>query len=209
MFKKVLVVEDHQEHLQFLSEALKKTAADVEVVSAKTIKEAKAKILEDKGIELYVLDLELPDGIGAELIPNIREANPEAKIMVYTVFDEDEAFFKAMRMGIDGYVLKTEVQQGLVDAVKDVYQGMAALSPALARKLMNHHARALGEVPKLSDKETAVLRLIAQGHTMKSAAEQLSRSVDTVKFHVKEIYRKTGAQNRTELLKVAREMGIS
>ncbi|WP_024850316.1 response regulator [Hydrogenovibrio kuenenii] len=207
MFKKVLVVEDRQEHLTFLKEALKKASPEMEVSSVKSIQEARGVLSED--IELYILDLELPDGAGVELIPAIRGLNSESKVMIYTVFDEDETFFKAMRMGIDGYVLKTETQQGLSDAVHDVWRGMAALSPALARKLMNHHARELDEVPKLSDKETAVLKLIAQGHTMKSAAEQLNRSVDTVKFHVKEIYRKTSAQNRTELLKLAREMGIS
>lgn len=207
MFKKVLVVEDRQEHLKFLSGALEKTSSEMEIISAKDIQEAKSALSKD--IQLYILDLELPDGTGVELIPAIRELNADAKVMIYTVFDEDEAFFKAMRMGIDGYVLKTETPQGLSDAVHDVCRGMAALSPALARKLMNHHATALDEMPKLSDKETMVLKLIAQGHTMKSAAEHLNRSVDTVKFHVKEIYRKTGAQNRTELLKLAREMGIS
>ncbi|WP_216642626.1 response regulator transcription factor [Hydrogenovibrio sp. JE_KL2] len=207
MFKKVLVLEDRQEHLEFLRQALENICSDVEILTAKNIQEARQKLSKD--IELYILDLELPDGAGIELIPLIRGLRSSAKVMVFTVFDEDDTFFKAMRMGIDGYVLKTETQQGLVDAINDVYKGMAALSPALARKLMNFHAASYEALPELSDKETAVLKLIAQGHTMKSAAEHLNRSIDTVKFHVKEIYRKTGAQNRSELLRLAREMGIS
>lgn len=207
MFKKVLVLEDRQEHFDFLRQALEKARTDVEILAAKNIQEVHQKLSND--IELYILDLELPDGVGIEVIPLIRGLRPDAKVMVFTVFDEDDTFFKAMRMGIDGYVLKTETQQGLVDAINDVYKGMAALSPALARKLMNFHAASFEELPQLSDKETAVLKLIAQGHTMKSAAEYLNRSIDTVKFHVKEIYRKTGAQNRSELLRLAREMGIS
>ena len=153
MFKKVLVLEDRQEHLEFLRQALENICSDVEILSAKNIQEARQKLSKD--IELYILDLELPDGAGIELIPLIRGLHSSAKVMVFTVFDEDDTFFKAMRMGIDGYVLKTETQQGLVDAINDVYRGMAALSPALARKLMNFHAASYEELPELSDKETS------------------------------------------------------
>lgn len=207
MFRNILVVEDRREHLDFLREALEFAGSELNLSTAKDLADAEHKIVE--GTDLYILDLELPDGSGIELIPDIRAKSPGARVMIYTVFDEDELFFKAMRMGIDGYILKTETQQNLIGAIRDVYRGMAALSPALARKVMNFHAASSNQMPELTDKEMGVLRLIAQGHTMKSAAENLNRSVDTVKFHVKEIYRKTGAQNRTALLRLAHEMGIS
>lgn len=207
MFNRVLVVEDRLEHFTFLEQALEAHNAGLQLEFVQSIAKAKDKVCAD--FDLYILDLELPDGEGVELIPDIRKVSPDAKIMINTVFEEDEMFFKAMRLGIDGYVLKTASQKSLISSINDVFNGMAALSPVLARKLMNFHAQESAvSLESLTEKERVVLKLIAQGHTMKSAAEEINRSIDTVKYHVKEIYKKTGVQNRSNLLKVAHEMGV-
>lgn len=206
MFHKVLVVEDRLEHFQFLKDALVSFNADLEIDHAKNLSVG-MDMISDR-YDLFVLDLELPDGSGVEMIPKIRSLSCNSKIMVNTVFEDDEIFFKAMRLGIDGYILKTATEDSLITSLMEVDQGMAALSPLLARKLMNFHANEVSQVQRLTEKERGVLKLIAQGHTMKSAAEELNRSVDTVKYHIKEIYKKTGAENRSSLLKIAQELGV-
>ncbi|MDX1796779.1 MAG: response regulator transcription factor, partial [Hydrogenovibrio sp.] len=112
MFNSVLVVEDRLEHFAFLEQALEQHNAEMRLESVQTVADAKQKVHAD--FDLYILDLELPDGEGIELIPDIRKTNPDAKIMVNTVFEEDEMFFKAMRLGIDGYLLKTASQGSLL-----------------------------------------------------------------------------------------------
>lgn len=206
MFQKVLVVEDRFEHYEFLHEALVSLNTDMEINLAKNLIQGLDMLATD--YDLFILDLELPDGSGVEMIPKIRSLPSDCKVMVNTVFEDDDIFFKAMRLGIDGYILKTATQNSLISSLVEVDQGMAVLSPILARKLMNFHAGEVSRVQKLTEKELVVLKLIAQGHTMKSAAEDLNRSVDTVKYHIKGIYKKTGAENRTSLLKIAQELGV-
>lgn len=158
---------------------------------------------------LYLIDLGLPDGSGIDLIREIAALDPTARLVVTTIYDEDRYLLHAMAAGAHSYLLKDRSPEEFTDLLRRVGRDEVALSPPMARRLLDHfrqHATFVtanvaikpDDPPSLTAREEEVLRLIGRGLTLVEAGSALAISPQTVGSHVKAIYRKLGITSRAE-----------
>lgn len=162
--------------------------------------------------DVVLLDLEMPGMDGVEALRRIRAARPDVPVIVFTAFDTDERILGAVQAGARGYLLKGAPRDELFKAIRVVGEGGSLLQPVVASKLLQHISRQsdkpAASVEVLTDRETEVLALLAQGKTNKEIAAALVISERTVKFHVGSILGKLGAGNRTEAVTIAAQRGL-
>ena len=148
------------------------------------------------GVDVVLMDLRMPNLGGVEAIRLLAERAPQIRVLVLTTFDSDADVLPAVEAGATGYLLKDAPREELVRAVRAAHQGHAALAPSVAQKLLGR-VRAPGPAAEaLTDRELAVLRLVAGGATNREAARQLFISEATVKTHLLHVYAKLGARDR-------------
>lgn len=167
------------------------------------------------GANVFLVDLGLPDGRGEDLLRYLARACPAAELLVFTVFGEESRLLEALQSGATGYVLKGCTQEELLAAIEQIRAGGAPISPILARLLLRQfrpEAFADQDVSAgltlLSERETEVLRLVAQGYVNREIAARLSISPATVGTHVKNLYRKLSVHSRVQVLRAAQERGL-
>lgn len=153
--------------------------------------------------DVTLLDLRMPELDGVSAIKQIREHDPNARIIVLTTFDGDEDIFRAIQAGAKGYLLKDVPREALMDAIRRVHAGETCVPVHLAAKLAE---RVSGET--LSPREIDVLKLMAQGKSNKEIGAALFISEGTVKSHVKAIFAKMNVISRTEAVASATRRGL-
>ena len=158
--------------------------------------------------DIVLLDLEMPDMDGLEVLERLRSEYPQVKSIVFTAFDTDERIVGAVKAGAKGYLLKGVPSQDLFEAIRTVSAGGSLLQPVVASKLIDHVSGARDESASLTEREMDVMELLAQGKTNKEIAVELVISERTVKFHVSSIFNKLGAGNRTEAVTIAARQGL-
>lgn len=150
---------------------------------------------------LCILDIGLPGMDGLECLVRFKALRPEAKVLMFTVMEHDDKVFAALKAGADGYLLKRESPEKILDSIKDALQGGAPMSSEIARRVLltfridpvNASSASL-----ISEREIEVLNLLSKGHLYKEIADLLGISLNTVKRHIHHIYEKLQVQNRTE-----------
>jgi NarL family two-component system response regulator LiaR len=162
--------------------------------------------------DVVLLDLVMPEMDGIAAIQAIRGAEPEARILVLTSFDEDEKIYAAIQAGASGYLLKDSSPAQLLAAIREVHAGLPSLHPSIAAKLM-HELRRESELPPtedpLTERELEVLKLVAQGMPNQEIAEALVISERTVRTHVSSILGKLHLANRTQAALYALKQGLA
>ena len=159
--------------------------------------------------QILLVDLDLPGMHGTELIQRVKQILPQVEIMVYTIFEDRETVFAAIKAGAAGYILKGSSPRELIESLQNLHQGGAPMSPKIARKVILEfqHAADENENP-LSFRESAIVRSIEQGLSYKEIAELFCISPHTVHTHIKNIYEKLQASGRRDALQRARRFGI-
>lgn len=164
--------------------------------------------------DVILLDLVMPRKGGLEAIIEIKERDPDARILVLTSFAEDDKVFPAIKAGAMGYLLKDSSARELVQAIRDVYEGEPTMHPSIARKLMRDLQRPpepdkpRTEEP-LSAREVEVLRLVARGSSNQEIGDELFISERTVRTHVGNILSKLHLANRTQAALYALREGLA
>jgi NarL family two-component system response regulator LiaR len=162
--------------------------------------------------DVVLLDLVMPRKGGIEAINEIKETNPNARILVITSFAEDEKVFSAIKAGALGYLLKDASPRELLRAIRDVHRGEPTMHATIAHKLMRELQRAsdlpLTEEP-LTEREVEVLKLVARGMPNQEIAETLVISERTVRTHVSNILDKLHLANRTQAALYALREGLA
>lgn len=156
---------------------------------------------------VIVMDIQMPGMNGIEGVRLIRNRHPEARILMQTVFDDDDKVFDALCAGASGYILKTAPVEEIVKAIRDVYAGGSAMTPAIAMKVL-HRFRANETIPSaeefnLSDREKGVLTLLVKGRSYKMIAQELGISYHTVDSHMRRIYEKLHVHSNAEAVSKA------
>ena len=161
--------------------------------------------LADAGTEqpdVMVVDVNLPGMDGIEFVRQMAERKKGIQFMMYTVYDDDKRIFDALRFGASGFLLKNSSPDEIVAAVREIHDGGAPMSAAIARRVVDHFKQRPSAVPileeHLGEREAEVLKLLAEGLLYKEIAAQLGISIGTVKNHVFRVYAKLQVQNRTE-----------
>jgi len=204
---RILVVDDHPIVREGLVAVLE-DQTDFEVVGSTGSAEEALSLAGDLQPDVILLDLELPGMSGVEAIPRILQAHPETRVLVFTAYDTDERVFGAIRAGARGYLLKGAAAVEVAQAVHAVQQGEAYLEPRVAAKLVAEVKAPRRFAGLLSERERAVLRLVAAGLSNKQIARSLSITERTVKFHVTSILNKLEADNRAQAAVLAAQRGL-
>jgi len=209
---KVIICDD-QEIVRDGLALLLKLDRDIEVVGlAQNGAEAvtlAARLVPD----LVLMDLKMPVMNGIEATRQIRAAQPATRVLVLTTYDDDEWVFDAIRAGASGYLLKDTPREEVIRAVKGTVEGKTYVDPAIAGKVLNQVAggqtRSSTQITgQLTEREVAVLRLLAQGLSNAGIAERLHLSEGTVRNHVSAILTKLQVADRTQAAVIALQHGL-
>lgn len=164
--------------------------------------------------DVILIDLGLPDGSGLDLIREISSHSPSVRILVITVFDDEQTVISAIRAGATGYLLKNTQPQQVAESVQMVLDGGSPISPGAANFVLKRLKEippvqpANEESPILTAKEREILQFIAKGFNYAEIANRQEISVNTVAFHIKNIYRKLAVHSRSEAVFEAAELGL-
>ena len=184
------IVEDHSEFRQSLV-FLISSFTEYQVVWA--MGSAEEALESEAPVDIILLDINLPKLTGIEAIPMFKEKYPGQKIIMLTIQDDAESILSAIKAGADGYILKKTSPQKILEAIHQVYEGGAALTPMVAKQVLALFTpqKAVVESPtNLTPREKEILNLITQGMTTVVIAETLFISAQTVRNHIKNIYEK-------------------
>ncbi|MER6829937.1 response regulator transcription factor [Streptosporangium sp. NPDC000563] len=163
--------------------------------------------------ELVVLDLQLPDLPGVEVARSLAAADSPPRVLVLSASGEQEDVLEAIKAGASGYLLKSASKEEFLDAVRRTAEGDAVFTPGLAGLVLGEYRRLAARpapeaTPRLTERETEVLRLVAKGLSYKQIAERLVLSHRTVQNHVQNTLNKLQLHNRVQLVRYAIEQGL-
>jgi DNA-binding NarL/FixJ family response regulator len=173
-----------------------------------TFKTAEEALYDIPGLkpDIVIMDINLPGMNGIECIRQVKSKTPGTQFMMFTVYENDEKVFEALKAGASGYLLKNTGLLQMSEALKELYTGGSPMSANIARKLVSvFHDQEKNTIPveTLSNRENEILQWLAKGLLYKEIAEQLSISTSTVRQHIHKIYEKLHVQNRTEAINKA------
>jgi two-component system response regulator NreC len=202
---RVVIVDDHAVVRRGLQQVLN-FEADIDVVAEASSLDDARRYVRGHHPDVLILDLNLPEGLSIDAIPNLRTEFPNTQIVILTMQNEPAYARQALSAGALGYVLKEAAESELVEAVRRAAAGDTYLNPRLG-------ARVAAEPPPgppdgLSEREVEVLRMIALGHTNSEIAEQLYLSVRTVETHRAHIQQKLRLGSRADLVRYALQHGL-
>lgn len=208
--RRILIVEDHPDTRAWLTGIAGDAFPGCEVTETGTRAQG-VEACAGGGFELALIDLRLPDGSGLAVVRALRVSSPATICVVTTALDDDANIVTALSSGAQGYLLKDQPKELLVRQLKQVNDGVPALSPPVARRIMDHF-RLTGPCQeaeaKLTPRELEVLSLIARGLRIADAACALGVAEGTVASHIKSIYRKLDISSRAEAATHATRMGL-
>lgn len=211
MTERVLIVEDVPATRAWLVEAVGEAFPDSRISQMVDYRSGLYDI-RHSDFDLALIDLGLPDGNGQDLIAELHQKNPQTMIIVATVMGDDQSIISAISAGAQGYLLKDSPQDLFVTQLRQHVLGIPALSPSVARRIMQHFRETAPEIEKsesLTGREAEVLTLVGQGLRNKEAAAELGVSLPTIASHIKSIYAKLGVRNRTEAALLAQKLGLT
>lgn len=198
---KIAIIEDND----YMREGWK-TILDFEpdmcVIAEFNSCEAAFKSYELSKADVILLDIQLPGIHGTEGVKIIRVKYPDAAVLMVTIHDDDERIFTALRNGAIGYLLKKVSPGELVEAVKLAKEGGSPMSPNIARKVINSFYNGSDEV-QLSEAEKEILQLLATGNSYKGISKIVFLSIDGVRYHIRNIYKKLEVSNKSEAVATA------
>lgn len=212
---KIIITEDNFFALRALEEKLS-NYDDISIIHrAKNGAELLDILIKDNNIDLILMDIEMPVMNGIDTTEKVKQLYPHIKIVIITIYDDDEYIFNAIKAGADSYILKETKAEKIYETLNDTLNGGSAMSPSIALKTLQllknvnfTKNKQTAEKVVLSERETKILEQISKGFSNKIIAENLFISPFTVKRHIENIYQKLQAHNRIELLEKARKNGL-
>lgn len=208
---RVLVVDDHAIIRKGIR-AMLDIVPDIELAGEAENGLEAVKLEQELNPDVILMDLMMPEMDGIAAIKEIKKQRPAARILVLTNFAGEEMIFPAIKSGAVGYHLKDSSPETLIEAIRQVSQGVASLHPSIAKKVLdelhNSGRQKLSDDP-LTQREMEVLRRIAQGHENRDIAEQLVISEATVRTHVSNILGKLHLASRTQAALYALREGLA
>ena len=162
--------------------------------------------VQDLQPDVILMDIDMPGMSGIQAVRKIREVNQLVQIIMLTVFDDNSHVLDAICAGASGYLLKKYISDHLLEAVTQVMQGEAPMSPGIARMIINNMHQATAQQVndyKLTSREKEILAELSKGNSFKMIASELTISIDTVRTHIKKIYEKLQVHSQTEAVSKA------
>jgi DNA-binding NarL/FixJ family response regulator len=208
---RILVADDHPIVRSGLRKVLD-AQPDLEVVAeAEDGAEAVRKALADD-IHVAILDVSMPKATGIQAAAELHKRKPDLKLLMLSMYDSEQFLFESLKAGASGYVLKSDADQDIVEAVRRTMRGQSFLYPSaistLVKEFVDRGPGADDQFDVLTPRELQVLKLIAEAYTSKDIAKELVISVKTVERHRQNILDKLGMSDRVELTRYAIRRGL-
>jgi len=206
---RVLIADDHAVVRAGLKQILAENA-DVRVVAEAASGNDTLNAVRTDHFDVIVLDMSMPGRSGLDLIRQVKQEQPQARVLVLSMHQEDQYAVRALKAGASGYLNKDSAPEMLVGAIRKVAAGGAFISPAIAEQLAQGVIRSDERLPHtlLSDREFQVFQSLANGESVSAIADKLSLSVKTVSTHKTRIMQKMGMQSAADLIRYALEHGL-
>ncbi|MDQ4089705.1 MAG: response regulator transcription factor [Actinomycetota bacterium] len=211
---RLLLVDDHQVVLEGLASMLASQSSRVVIAAATTNAEDALRLAGERQLDVVLLDVRLRGASGLDLCAELVKRHPGIKVVFFTVYDDEQYLFQALRVGASGFLLKTTTGPELADHLDRVMDGEVAVDPSLAgRVAMTAASLQSGEFwpgarVGLTQRESEVLGLMVRGLSNRAIALRLSIGEDTVKTHARAVYRKLEVGDRAQAVAVALREGI-
>jgi DNA-binding NarL/FixJ family response regulator len=199
---RLLIAEDHPVMREGIRASIR-NATHIEVVGEARDGLEACELFRSLRPDVTLMDLQMPKMSGVDAVEQIQREFPGAAIVVLTTYKTDALALRALRAGVRGYLLKTAAAAEIIRAIETVSIGRRLISPEIASEIAMHMAD-----ESLTQREIAVLKLVAAGNSNREAAEQLAIGVETVKQHLKNIASKLGTADRAHAVNIAIKRGI-
>ncbi len=201
----VAIVEDLDEVREGLKNFIN-LDPEVNVVASYNSAEDAIEELPELDADIAIMDINLPGMSGIDCIRKVKSKCPVTQFMMFTVYENDDKVFEALKAGASGYILKKTGPSHIIEALKELHNGGSPMSANIARKLVTSYQREENTAvfdALLTQRENTILHLLSQGLLYKEIADQLNISTGTVRQHIHRIYEKLHVQNRTEAINKA------
>ncbi len=210
LLKKVLILEDHKDAQIWLSEAVELAYGENVKITVIDRIIAVNSFLSESRYDLFLVDLNLPDGSGIDAINHAKKIDHQLTCIVTTIYSSDSHLYPSLRAGASGYILKDETKESIAEMLKNIEKNIPAISAEIAEKLLSyfHQSEPSSAQPNFTAREQETLSYIAEGCSVKHCASSMNISHHTVSGYVKEIYKKLGVSSRSELTREAMRKGI-
>ena len=160
------------------------------------------KNIEETSPDVILMDIEMPGMSGIEAVKIVREKFPDVKILMETVFEDNDKIFNSICNGAEGYILKSTPPVQILSAIKEIYEGGAPMTPSIASKVLKMFKSKPNENTAeefdLTDREKEILRCLVEGMSYKLISDTCFISIDTVSGHIKNIYKKLQVHSKSE-----------
>jgi DNA-binding NarL/FixJ family response regulator len=211
MLMRLLIADDHRIFAQSLASFLG-NEPDIEVVGTADNGLKALQKLDIEEIDILLTDMQMPDMDGIALTLKVQESFPTVKVLMLSMIDDPTLIRSAIQVGIDGYLLKTVDNLELLKALNTIQQGGQYFQPIVMQKLTSVPSLALVDdtdyLKVLTERETEVLKLIAQEYSSPDIAEKLFISLNTVEAHRRNLFKKLNVKNSIGLIKFALRFGL-
>jgi len=208
--QKVLIVEDHDATRMWLAQAAEDAFAGTPTVTSSCLAEARAAVQANR-IGLALVDINLPDGSGIDLVRELSAASPPVECVMTTIFDDDVHLFAALQAGARGYLIKDQPTERLVARLKGIADGEPPLSPGIARRILLYFQGDMageGAEDSLTPREREVLTLVGKGYSRAEIGRLLGITTNTAAGYIKTIYEKLNCSSRAEAVLEAVRLGL-
>ena len=186
----IIIFEDNEPLRESLV-VLLKSSPEYEVMGDYSNCRDAANIIRRSKPDVVIMDIDLPVQSGIQGTRTIKETRPDTSVIMYTMFEDDKKIFDSLCAGANGYILKINTPYKLFDAIREVTEGVAPMSPTVARRvLQSFQQKSVQHIYDLSKRETEILHYLTEGYSIKLIASELKIAYETVRSHLKNIYSK-------------------
>lgn len=213
---KIILADDHYVVRDGIKAVIERKAKDIAIVGESDNGRDFLKLAEKTEADVFILDIGMPVLNGLETAERLLKKKKDAKIIIFSLYDENRLVEKAVKIGIKGYVLKENATEELIQAIRELDKGNCFLSPSITKYLVQEvmcggrgNGREKDTVVRLTKAERGVLQLIAEGNSNKNVAAQLNLSVCTVRTHRSNIMKKLDLHKQADLIRYALKEGIT
>jgi len=162
------------------------------------------RVYEQLQPDIIIMDIDMPEVDGLQGLKELKSKYPEAKVVIFTVFEDNDKVLNAICLGANGYILKSSSEEKIIEALVDVANGGSPLTPIIASKILLHFPKKNlinhYEDEALSEKEKEVLELMVKGYSYKMIGYELNKSVETIRSQIKNIYKKLNVSSNSEAI---------
>jgi DNA-binding NarL/FixJ family response regulator len=206
----VAVIDDHQVLTDALGLVFSKS--DLHYLGAADTCAAARLLVAQKTPDVLLLDVDLPDGDGLDLVTELKAASPETQILVFTSYADEDTLMRAVEIGVSGFVSKTQSIPEMLKAVQLAGEGEIVMPASLMRGMLARIRQSQhpdkSSLKPLTPRELEILRLMVQGRSTQALAEALTISAPTVRTHIRNLMSKLNAHSRLEAVSIAMQRGL-